>query len=98
MKIVRIVGQVFINGVPAEVGSEVLPQDMLDVRAAEVELEDGAVFISICARYCDLMGLNIESQIPSTSTVQSMEPTVTVTPEEEVVAPVVETPSKAPTL
>jgi hypothetical protein len=90
MKIVRIVGQVFINSLPAEVGSEVLPEDMLDVRDAEVELEDGTLFISICSRFGDLMGLSNGSEIPSTPAVQSMEPTVTVTSKKEVV----ETPAE----
>ena len=57
MKIVRIVGQVFINGVPAEVGMDVLPEDMLDARDAEVEFENGAVLLNINANFGYLIGI-----------------------------------------
>lgn len=50
MKIVRIVGQVFVNSKPVEVGSEVLLGDMLDARGAEVELDNGTVYVGFCGR------------------------------------------------
>lgn len=85
MKIVRIVGNVLVNGLPAEVGMEVLPEDMLDARGgAEVEFENGAVFISISANFGCLIGLQDFEQIPSTSAVQTVEPAIETTPSETV--------------
>lgn len=87
MKIARIVGQVFVNTVPAEVGTEVYYGDMIDARDATVELDNGKLFIGICTRLGDVYGTLVPSGVaPDTST-------PTPTREEVVVA--VETTSPA---
>lgn len=73
MKIVRIIGNVFVNTVPAEVGTDVLPGDMLDARDAEAELDSGEVYTSFCGR---LAGEVIEDTTTPSPTVQAVEPAV----------------------
>jgi hypothetical protein len=85
MKIVRIIGNVFVNGLPAEVGMDVLPEDLLDARDAEVEFENGAVLINISANFGYLIGIRNVAEIPSTPTVQAVEFTSPITTSEGLV-------------
>lgn len=85
MKIVRIVGNVFVNTVPAEVGTTVVPGDMLDARAAEAELDNGNVYTGFCGA---IDGEVVADTTTPTPTVSAVEQPVVEAPQ-EVEAPVV---------
>lgn len=54
MKIVKIVDAVYINGVPATIGTAVKPYDMIDARQGVVELEGGMQLAYMSTRLVDL--------------------------------------------
>lgn len=84
MKIVSIVGNAFINTVPAIVGDTVKAYDMLDTRQSTVVFEDGTEIGGMCTRLVDLniatdeVAVSVASEIPS-PTVSTVEPTSNTT-------------------
>lgn len=90
MKIVKIVGNAFINTVPAKLGDDVKAYDMLDTREATVVFDDGTEIIGMCTRLVDL---NLAATEPITEeVVQTPSPAISpVEPAEETTA---ETPVK----
>lgn len=78
MKIVRIVGNAFINTVPASVGDFVKPYDMLDTRQATVVFEDGTEIGGMCNRLVDLGLASIDEVIAEVvpAPVEVVEPVV----------------------
>ena len=93
MKIVKIVGNAFINTVPAVEGDYVKPYDMLDTREATVTFEDGTEFVGMCTRLVDLGLADIDAVIaevteqePLTPVIEPVQPASEVTEETAEVA------------
>ena len=53
MIIKKLVDNVYINGVPARVGTPVKPYDMVDARQGVVEFEDGTTLSYVSTRLVD---------------------------------------------
>lgn len=93
MKIVKIVGNAFINTVPASVGESVKPYDMLDTRQATVTFEDGTEIIGMCTRLVDLGLATVDEVIEQiTDAVTTQEPLSETSPVIEPVSTASETP------
>jgi hypothetical protein len=96
MKITQVIGNTFVNTVPAKVGQTVFVTDMIDARQGEVVLDNGFVFEGLCSRLVD-QGFakdgtqaveEVVTSIPSPA-VQEPESTVEVAEEKVVKKPVV---------
>ena len=96
MKIVKIVGNAFINTVPAVEGDYVKPYDMLDTREATVTFEDGTEFVGMCTRLVDLGLADINAVIDQvTDAVTSQEVFPGLAPVVEPVQPAAEVTEEA---